>query len=59
MWGIFIWICAQTLNLVLNPGLSNAKGITVAAIGLALCGIYQSMLESGELARRKDQLRRF
>ena len=59
MWGIFIWMCAQTLNLVLNPGLSSAKGITVAAIGLALCGIYQSMLESGELARRKDQLSRF
>jgi hypothetical protein len=59
MWGIFIWMCAQTLNLVLNPGLSSAKGITVAAIGFALCGIYKYMLESGELARRKDQLSRF
>jgi len=56
VWGLFMWMCAQTFNLVLNPGLSSAKGITVAAIAFALCGIYQDMLKSGELARRKEAL---
>jgi hypothetical protein len=59
IWGLFMWMCAQTFNLVLNPGLSSAKGITVAAIAFALCGIYQDMLKSGELARRKEALAYF
>lgn len=59
VWGLFIWMCAQTFNLVLNPGLSSAKGITVAAIAFALCGIYQDMLKSGELAKRRSELRYF
>lgn len=59
VWGLFIWLCAQTFNLLLNPGLSSAKGITVAAIAFAVCGIYQDMLRSGELARRREALRYF
>ena len=59
IWGLFMWMCAQTFNLVLNPGLSSAKGITVAAIALALCGIYQDMLKSGELAKRREALAYF
>jgi hypothetical protein len=59
IWGLFMWMCAQTFNLVLNPGLSSAKGITVAAIAFALCGIYQDMLKSGELAQRREALAYF
>ena len=59
IWGIFIWMCAQTLNLVLNPGLAYGKGITIASIGLALCAIYRHMLHSGRLMREKEQLKYF
>ncbi len=59
LWALFIWMVAQTINLPLNPALAYSRGITTAAMALALCGIYQAMLLSGELLRRKQTLQRF
>lgn len=39
IWALLIFFCAQTFNLVLNPGLAYAQGITVAAISVALSGL--------------------
>lgn len=41
VWALLIFFCAQTFNLVLNPGLAYAQGITVAAISVAICGLIQ------------------
>jgi len=41
VWALLIFFCAQTFNLVLNPGLAYAQGITVAAFSVALCGLIQ------------------
>lgn len=39
IWALLIFFCAQTFNLILNPGLAYAQGITVAALSVALCGL--------------------
>lgn len=40
LWGLFIWLTALAFNLVLNPGLAYAQGITLASIGLALACLH-------------------
>ena len=40
MWGLFIWLTALAFNLVLNPGLAYAQGITLASIGFALACLH-------------------
>ena len=40
LWGIFMWLTALAFNLVLNPGLAYAQGITLASIGFALATLY-------------------
>jgi len=40
LWAIFIWLTAMALNLVLNPGLAYAQGITLASIGFALASLH-------------------
>ncbi len=40
LWGIFMWLTALAFNLVLNPGLAYAQGITLASIGLALATLH-------------------
>lgn len=59
VWGIFIWMSAQTLNLALNLGLAQSHGMTVAGAGIALCSIYRRMLQSGELQRRRLELQNY
>jgi len=39
IWAMLIFLCAQTFNLILNPGLAYAQGITVASMAVALCGL--------------------
>lgn len=46
IWAFLIFFCAQTFNLVLNPGLAYAQGITVASIAVALCGLIRQELEA-------------
>ena len=41
LWALLIFFTAQTFNLVLNPGLAYAQGITTGSIALALCGVLQ------------------
>ncbi len=41
LWALLIFFTAQTFNLVLNPGLAYAQGITTGSIAIALCGILQ------------------
>jgi hypothetical protein len=36
LWGLLIWLTALTFNLVLNPGLAYAQGVTLASTGFAL-----------------------
>jgi hypothetical protein len=40
LWAIFMWLTAMAFNLVLNPGLAYAQGITLASIGLALASLH-------------------
>ena len=40
LWGIFMWLTAMAFNLVLNPGLAYAQGITLASIGFALASLH-------------------
>lgn len=40
LWGIFMWLTAMAFNLVLNPGLAYAQGITIASIGFALASLH-------------------
>lgn len=39
LWAIFMWLTALAFNLILNPGLAYAQGITLASIGLALASL--------------------
>ncbi|MEH6517195.1 MAG: hypothetical protein V7742_10945 [Halioglobus sp.] len=40
LWAIFMWLTAMAFNLVLNPGLAYAQGITIASIGCALSSLH-------------------
>ncbi|WP_338109382.1 hypothetical protein [Pseudomaricurvus alkylphenolicus] len=40
LWGIFMWLTALAFNLVLNPGLAYAQGITLASTGFALASLH-------------------
>jgi len=42
LWGLLIFMTAQTFNLVLNPGLAYAQGITLGSIALALAALQRS-----------------
>ena len=42
LWGIFMWLTALAFNLVLNPGLAYAQGITLASLGFALASLHLS-----------------
>jgi hypothetical protein len=46
LWALLIFFTAQTFNLVLNPGLAYAQGITVGTMALALCGIVDRQLSN-------------
>lgn len=41
LWGLLMFMTAQTFNLMLNPGLAYAQGITLGSIALALAALYQ------------------
>jgi hypothetical protein len=40
LWGLFMWLTALAFNLVLNPGLAYAQGITLASTAFALASLY-------------------
>jgi len=42
LWAIFMWLTAMAFNLVLNPGLAYAQGITLASIGFSLASLHLS-----------------
>lgn len=42
LWALLIFMTAQTFNLMLNPGLAYAQGITAGSIALALARLQQS-----------------
>ena len=44
IWGLLIFMSAQTFNLVLNPGLAYAQGITLGSLALALAALYNRPL---------------
>ncbi len=39
IWGMLIFMTAQTFNLMLNPGLAYAQGITLGSLSLALASL--------------------
>ncbi|EAQ96638.1 membrane protein [Congregibacter litoralis] len=41
LWGMFIFMTAQTFNLALNPGLAYAQGITLGSLALALGSLHR------------------
>jgi hypothetical protein len=58
LWGLLIFMTAQTFNLALNPGLAYAQGITLGSLALALSGLHRVRCEqrcaTAELAPRTD-----
>jgi len=40
LWGLFMWLTALAFNLILNPGLAYAQGITLSSTGFALACLY-------------------
>ena len=40
IWGMLIFITAQTFNLMLNPGLAYAQGITAGSLALSLASLH-------------------
>ena len=44
LWGLLIFMTAQTFNLVLNPGLAYAQGITLGAVALSLSCVHLSQV---------------
>lgn len=40
LWSMLIFFTAQTFNLVLNPGLAYAQGITLGSLSLALASLW-------------------
>jgi hypothetical protein len=45
-WALLLFMTAQTFNLVLNPGLAYAQGITLGAIALALARLETRPLDA-------------
>ncbi|WOJ92170.1 hypothetical protein R0135_10255 [Congregibacter variabilis] len=41
LWGMFIFMTAQTFNLALNPGLAYAQGITLGSLALSLASLHR------------------
>jgi hypothetical protein len=52
MWGLFMWLTALAFNLVLNPGLAYAQGITLASTGFALASLHLIPDEAAQPAPR-------
>ena len=46
LWSMLIFATAQTFNLVLNPGLAYAQGITLGSLSLAMAAIWRDALSS-------------
>lgn len=46
LWALLIFMTAQTFNLLLNPGLAYAQGITLGALALALARF--EIVETGQ-----------
>ena len=40
LWGMLLFMTAQTFNLALNPGLAYAQGITAGSLALALASLH-------------------
>jgi len=40
LWALLMFMTAQTFNLLLNPGLAYAQGITLGSIALALAALH-------------------
>jgi hypothetical protein len=40
LWALFMWLTALAFNLVLNPGLAYAQGITLASTAFALASLH-------------------
>lgn len=55
LWAMLILLLALTANLVLNPGLAFAQGLTVASVAFALTAAYRHQVgrqwQTGQLAR--------
>ncbi|MFK8040889.1 hypothetical protein [Congregibacter sp.] len=41
LWGMLIFMTAQTFNLALNPGLAYAQGITLGSLALSLASLHR------------------
>lgn len=42
LWGLLMFMTAQTFNLMLNPGLAYAQGITLGSLGLGLAATMRA-----------------
>ncbi len=40
LWALLMFMTAQTFNLVLNPGLAYAQGITLGSLAIALASLH-------------------
>ncbi|MEM1401830.1 MAG: hypothetical protein AAGG55_00745 [Pseudomonadota bacterium] len=56
IWGMLIFITAQSFNLMLNPGLAYAQGITAGSLALALGSLHLVRCQAPMMARGYDRL---
>jgi hypothetical protein len=55
LWACLLFMTAQTFNLLLNPGLAYAQGITLGALAIALAAVEVNLHECNaeRVAKRK------
>lgn len=51
LWGLLMFMTAQTFNLALNPGLAYAQGITLGSLALALASLQLCRAPAARQAR--------
>ncbi|MEO0438332.1 MAG: O-antigen ligase family protein [Pseudomonadota bacterium] len=49
LWGLLMFMTAQTFNLVLNPGLAYAQGITAGSMAFALASLHLVRCQHGDV----------
>ncbi|MFT4519237.1 MAG: hypothetical protein ACI9JM_001628 [Halioglobus sp.] len=45
VWGLFMFMTAQSFNIILNPGLAYAQGITLGSLALCLASLQLIRIE--------------
>lgn len=55
VWALLMFMTAQTFNLLLNPGLAYAQGITLGSLAIALAQLHLVAKQPGEAAGQRGR----